>query len=66
MVDVITEPESDAKTGFVGKRKRRTHNKQLKAEGTTQCVPKLPNTHNLRAGVYTCGIHFLITRRQSL
>jgi hypothetical protein len=32
MVDAIVRQASDAKTDFVGVRKRRTHRKQVKAE----------------------------------
>lgn len=38
MVDAIAKQESDAKTGVVGVRKRRTYSKQFKAEVAAQCV----------------------------
>lgn len=38
MVDAIAKQESDAKTGLVGVRKRRTYSKQFKAEVAAQCV----------------------------
>lgn len=38
MVDAIVEQESDAKTGVVGVRKRRTYSKQFKAEVAAQCL----------------------------
>ena len=38
MVDAIAKQESDAKTGVVGVRNRRTYSKQFKAEVAAQCV----------------------------
>ncbi|TXI97425.1 MAG: transposase [Aquabacterium sp.] len=38
MVDAIVKQESDAKTGVVGVRKRRTYSKQFKAEVAAQCL----------------------------
>ncbi len=38
MVDAIVEQESDAKTGVVGVRTRRTYSKQFKAEVAAQCL----------------------------
>jgi|PersoiStandDraft_1058852.scaffolds.fasta_scaffold10826_1 transposase len=38
MVDAIAKQESDAKTGVVGVRKRRTYSKQFKAEVAAQCL----------------------------
>jgi len=38
MVDAIAKQESDAKTGVVGVRKRRTYSKQFKADVAAQCV----------------------------
>ncbi len=38
MVDAIVEQESDAKTGVVGVRKRRTYSKQFKTEVAAQCL----------------------------
>jgi len=38
MVDAIAKQDSDAKTGVVGVRKRRTYSKQFKAEVAAQCL----------------------------
>ncbi len=38
MVDAIAKQESDAKTGVVGVRRRRTYSKQFKAEVAAQCL----------------------------
>ncbi len=38
MVDAIANQESDAKTGVVGVRKRRTYSKQFKVEVAAQCL----------------------------
>lgn len=38
MVDAIAKQESDAKTGVIGVRKRRTYSKQFKAEVAAQCL----------------------------
>jgi len=38
LVDAISRQESDAKTGVVGVRTRRTYSKQFKAEVSAQCL----------------------------
>jgi len=57
MVDAIVEQESDAKTGVVGVRKRRTYSKQFKAEVAAQClmpgasVSAIALSHGINANV---------------
>jgi transposase len=57
MVDAIAKQESDAKTGVVGVRKRRTYSKQFKAEVATQClmpgasVSAIALSHGINANV---------------
>ena len=57
MVDAIAKQESDAKTGVVGVRKRRTYSKQFKAEVAAQClmpgasVSAIALSHGINANV---------------
>jgi transposase len=57
MVDAIVEQESDAMTGVVGVRKRRTYSKQFKAEVAAQClmpgasVSSVALSHGINANV---------------
>lgn len=57
LVDAIAEQESDAKTGVVGVRKRRTYSKQFKAEVAAQClmpgasVSAIALSHGINANV---------------
>ena len=57
MVDAIAKQDSDAKTGVVGVRKRRTYSKQFKAEVAAQClmpgasVSAIALSHGINANV---------------
>ena len=57
MVNAIVEQESEAKTGVVGVRKRRTYSKQFKAEVVEQClmpgasVSAIALSHGINANV---------------
>ena len=57
MVDAIAKQESDAKTGVVGVRKRRTYSNQFKAEVAAQClmpgasVSAIALSHGINANV---------------
>jgi len=57
MVDAIVKQESDAKTGVVGVRTRRTYSKQFKAEVAEQClmpgasVSAIALSHGINANV---------------
>ena len=57
MVDAVVKQESDAKTGVVGVRTRRTYSKQFKAEVAEQClmpgasVSAIALSHGINANV---------------